>query len=86
MTTPTPQSDSDIARHVLEMFSTELNIAVGPDAAIAELSSIDSVKLMRLVTRIEDRHGITLDDDRVFNVVTVGDLIDVITDTVAATG
>ncbi|WP_280382540.1 acyl carrier protein [Nocardia wallacei] len=77
-----PTTDQ-IADTVLAAFRTELDSEVRPGDSISELSSIDSVKLMRLITRIEDHYDISLDDDTVFTVTTVGDLVDLITTTVA---
>ncbi|PXX58106.1 acyl carrier protein [Nocardia tenerifensis] len=74
-------TSSEVTDTVLRMFGTELDTEVRPHDAISDLSAIDSVKLMRLVTDLEDHYRISLDDDAVFTVTTVGDLIDLVSTT-----
>jgi len=71
----TVKSSTDVTTVVCQMFSETLEVQVTPDDDIRHLAAIDSLKLMRLVTRIEDSFGITLDDDAVFVSVTIGELI-----------
>ena len=49
-----------------------------PDLEILELPGADSVRLMRVMSAIEDRFGILLDDDVVFGVRTVGEIIEAV--------
>ncbi|WP_194820223.1 acyl carrier protein [Nocardia sp. XZ_19_385] len=81
MTHNETHTSSEVTDTVLGMFGTELDTQVRSQDAISDLSSIDSVRLMRLITQLEDHYGISLDDDAVFTVTTVGDLIDLISTT-----
>jgi acyl carrier protein len=79
---PTPFQDPPASPRVAEtlcaMFTETLLVPVCPDDEIQYLATIDSLKLMRLITRIEDRFDLTLDDDRVFTASTVADIIQLV--------
>lgn len=48
------------------------DVAAGCD--LRTLPGMDSVKILRIITRIEQTHGIELEDDVVFRAVTLDDL------------
>jgi acyl carrier protein len=58
--------------------------SVSLDASVRELPGVESIKMLRAVTRIEARFGIELDDEVVFRVTTIGDLAAVIERALAA--
>lgn len=53
-----------------------------PGADLRTLPGIDSVKILRIVTRIEQKHGIELDEDVVFKLATCEHLADLVQRTV----
>ncbi|NKY48867.1 acyl carrier protein [Nocardia vermiculata] len=75
---PETHAESSTAEVVRQLLSQELRTTVELDQVIVDLPEIESVKFMRLITRIEDRLDITLDDEQVFAAVTVGDLAAVV--------
>ncbi len=71
-------SEPNTAETVRQLLAHELRTLVEFDQVIIDLPEIESVKFMRIITRIEDQFDITLDDEQVFAAVTVGDLADVV--------
>ena len=62
---------------VQEMLAEALNVSVsevGADAKIVEDLGADSLDVVELLSRLEDEFGITIPDDDVENLVTVGDV------------
>ena len=62
---------------VQEMLAEALNISVdkvSADAKIVEDLGADSLDVVELLSRLEDEFGITIPDDDVENLVTVGDV------------
>jgi len=68
-----------IVADVLKVSESEL-----PGSAdLRALPGIDSVKILRIVTRLEQRHDIELSEDVVFKLVTLQDLEALVRDTAA---
>ena len=62
---------------VQEMLAEALNISVDKvvaDAKIVEDLGADSLDVVELLSRLEDEFGITIPDEDVENLVTVGDV------------
>ena len=62
---------------VQEMLAEALNVSVsevGADAKIVEDLGADSLDVVELLSRLEDEFGITIPDDDVETLVTVGDV------------
>ena len=62
---------------VQEMLAEALNLSVSEvvaDAKIVEDLGADSLDVVELLSRLEDEFGITIPDDDVENLVTVGDV------------
>ncbi|MBE7093244.1 MAG: acyl carrier protein [Clostridiales bacterium] len=62
---------------VQEMLAEALNISVdkvSADAKIVEDLGADSLDVVELLSRLEDEFGITIPDEDVENLVTVGDV------------
>ena len=62
---------------VQEMLAEALNISVdkvAADAKIVEDLGADSLDVVELLSRLEDEFGITIPDEDVENLVTVGDV------------
>ncbi|GLZ52147.1 acyl carrier protein [Actinomycetospora sp. NBRC 106378] len=77
MTTPAP---TDLAPAVAAIVADQLGIE-GPLHAATDLRTldgVDSLRLLRLVTRIEEHFGVQLDDAEVFDTHTVGALADLV--------
>ncbi|WP_330256294.1 acyl carrier protein [Nocardia sp. NBC_00565] len=65
---------------VCDLFKEELKTEVQLDDVIEQLPNIESVRFMRILTRIEDHFGIVLDDDEaIFGAATVGELAQIVT-------
>lgn len=56
-----------------ELGNATLNLEGG--TVIRELPGIESMKVLRIIAKIERQFGIELDDDVVFNIGTYGDLV-----------
>ncbi|MFC0843800.1 acyl carrier protein [Streptomyces noboritoensis] len=68
----------DVAASVHAALMAELGIdadAVAGDGELLLLPGMESVKLLRIVSVLEEEHGVSLDDDALFSVETVDDLI-----------
>ncbi|MEO8548777.1 MAG: acyl carrier protein [Kofleriaceae bacterium] len=75
----------DIVETIGAMVRAELGalvVEVTPDTRIADLG-VDSLKLLRLVAKLEKRFGIELEDDVIFEVETLRGLADVIANKLA---
>lgn len=62
---------------IQEMLAEALNISVdkvSADAKIVEDLGADSLDVVELLSRLEDEFGITIPDEDVENLVTVGDV------------
>lgn len=73
MTVATP-TDAEIATSVTDIVAGELAIApaeLDPHADLRAIEGADSVKVLRIIARIEQRHDIELEDSDVFGVTTV---------------
>lgn len=67
-----------VADSVREVLATELGIAVGDISGEAEINllpGMESVKLLKIVSELEEIHGASLDDDVLFAMETVNDLV-----------
>jgi acyl carrier protein len=63
---------------VQEMLAEALNISVdkvSADAKIVEDLGADSLDVVELLSRLEDEYGITIPDEDVENIKTVGDIV-----------
>ena len=62
---------------IQEMLAEELNLPVSKvtaDAKIVEDLGADSLDVVELLSRLEDEFGITIPDEDVENLITVGDV------------
>lgn len=69
---------ADVTASVLDALAAELGVApdtVAPDAELSALPGMESVKLLRIVSALEEVHGVALDDDALFSIETVDDLV-----------
>ena len=76
----------DIVETIGGLVRAELPGLVGevtPDTRIADLG-VDSLKLLRLIAKLEKRFGIELEDDVIFEVDTLRGLADVIASKLAS--
>ncbi len=74
MTTPT--STSDIIAAVTDIAATELGVpaaTLSPDVDLRAIEGIDSVKVLRLIARIERKYAVELSDEDVFSLTTIED-------------
>ena len=70
--------DTSVTEAVCAMFTEVLETPVRPQDEIQHLNSIHSLKLMRLITKIEDHYSVTLQDDSFFQASTVADVIRIV--------
>lgn len=77
MTTPAP---TDLAPTVAAIAAAQLGVEepLGPETDLRTLDGVDSLRLLRLVTRVEEHFGVELDDAEVFDAHTVGALADLV--------
>ncbi|MFH9264924.1 MULTISPECIES: acyl carrier protein [unclassified Streptomyces] len=79
----------DVEASVRDALVAELGIeadAVVGDAELSLLPGMESVKLLRIVSALEEVHGVALDDDALFSIDTVDDLVRVLRGGPAAGG
>lgn len=68
---------SQVKKILAEIARVDLE-EVNDDANIRDEFGVDSVSSMEILAAVETRLGITIDEARAFNVVTVKDLIDLL--------
>lgn len=84
MTLPAAPTDSDtdpVRDAVRDIVATELGLdpaALHDDADLRAVEGADSVKVLRMIARIEQHHDVELDDDDVFGVTTVAGIVAVV--------
>lgn len=69
---------ADIAASVHAALAAELEIdatSVLGESELSLLPGMESVKLLRIVSKLEEVHGVSLDDDALFSIETVDDLV-----------
>lgn len=72
MTTPT--SASEIITTITGIAAAELGVpaeSLAPDADLRAITGIDSVKVLRMIARIERNYDIELSDEDVFSLTTI---------------
>lgn len=72
---------NEIGQTVRSMVSEELNIPLDDlqlDTNLRELQGVESIKVLRIVTKLERMYDIELDDETVFQVSTIQELADAI--------
>lgn len=71
----------EILEQVIQVVGETLDVADGveltEDTSLKELGA-DSFDLLELVTALEDEFGLTLDDDDVEKIATIGQVVDAI--------
>jgi len=73
--------EQEIGAAVAAVVSEELNILAGdlnPDTNLRELQGVESIKVLRIVTKLERKYGVELEDETVFRVKTIRELADAI--------
>ncbi|CAO5151721.1 acyl carrier protein [Frankia sp. AiPs1] len=75
--------DADgIIRSITEIVAAELGVATDtlvPDTDLRGIEGADSVRLLRVVAKVEQTWDIELEDDEVFGVSSIADLSKVVT-------
>lgn len=81
--TPIVERVSEYAASViaeeLKILVTELN----HDTDLRSLRNLESVKLLRIISRIERHFGCEIDEDSIYRAVTLGDLVDAVAATLS---
>ncbi len=79
--TPVGTDGTEIERTITRLVIQELNIdpvRIGRDTNLRELPGIESIRLLRIVSKLERTFGVELEDEVVFTVSTLGELADAI--------
>ena len=74
-------SRQEIVEQVTAIAAKETGIPVeelGPDLDLRQVEGVDSVKVLRVVARIERDHDIELSDEQVFSFASVSDVADAV--------
>ncbi|MCM3882736.1 acyl carrier protein [Frankia sp. R82] len=75
--------DADgIVRQITEIVAAELGVTVDslvPDTDLRGIEGADSVRLLRVVAKVEQTWDVELEDDEVFGVSSIADLAKVVT-------
>lgn len=67
-----------IENEIKEMIAKELKAdvsAIKPEMRLVEDLKADSANIMVLIMDVEDRYGITVEDDQIMKLKTVGDVV-----------
>jgi acyl carrier protein len=81
MSLPPSRSTDELIHEVTGIVAEELGLApesVSPDADLRAAEGADSVKVLRVIARIERAHDVELDDEDVFGVTTVREVAEVV--------
>ncbi len=82
-----PTSSPNVVLTVTTIVTRELGLAdgaIGPDADLRDVEGADSVKVLRMVSKIEREYDIELDDEAVFSVSTIAEISAVVSRALAA--
>ncbi|MCC3313875.1 acyl carrier protein [Nocardia africana] len=77
----TAMNTIDILHAVTEIAAAETGLpisALAPDADLRGTAGVDSVRVLRIIARIERTYDIELEDEDVFAVSTLAELADVV--------
>lgn len=80
-TRPTDRDTDPVRDAVRDIVATELGLdpaALHDDTDLRAVEGADSVKVLRMIARIEQHHDVELDDDDVFGVTTVAGIVTVV--------
>lgn len=77
MPNPT-ETSATVGVALCDLFAQELKTPVQLDDLLEQLPNMESVRFMRILTRIEDHFEIELEDDAVFGAATVGELAQIV--------
>ncbi|MFD7500876.1 acyl carrier protein [Streptomyces sp. NPDC001700] len=78
MTSSTAVPSADITRTVTEVVAEILGRPVdglSPDADLRGVEGADSIKVVRIIAKIEQTFDIELEDDEIFGVNTIGEVV-----------
>lgn len=70
----TPVTDDDITATVTEIAAAELGVpatTLRPDTELRAIEGMDSVKVLRMIARIERAYDVELDDEVVFSLSSI---------------
>ncbi|GAA4910011.1 acyl carrier protein [Streptomyces coeruleoprunus] len=84
-----PENSEQILTTVTDIVAAELGVpadSLTPETDLRGLEGADSVKVLRMVARIEQRYDIELEDEDVFTVATVSQVVTVVEKALAAEG
>ena len=71
----------DYFEKVREIMTESLNLdadTITPEANLREDLEIDSLDAVELIMNIESNYGITIEDDAIENIKTVGDIVNLV--------
>lgn len=72
---------ADILRTVTEIAATETGIAatdLRPDVDLRGMAGVDSVRVLRMVAKIERAYDIEMEDEDVFGLASLNDVVKVV--------
>lgn len=81
MSSMTSADSKDIAAAVTEMVAAGLGVdprRLAPDTDLRNVEGADSVKVLRVISRIEVSYGVDLDDEDVFAATRVDELVAIV--------
>lgn len=68
----------EITREVCETVADTLDLPraqVGPELSIRAIPTVESMKILSVIVKLEKRYGIEIPDEATFTVSTVGELV-----------
>lgn len=68
----------DIQREIAQIIGRVLEVGeagIEGSTALRELPGIESIKVLRIITKIETQYGVELDEQVVFNIGTLDELV-----------
>ena len=72
---------SEIKEMMVEELGVDENL-INPDAALATDLNINSLEMLNVITATEDKYDISLEEDRLHSIQTVGDYVSYVNETI----
>lgn len=72
-----PEIFDAVKTHALEVLDVDESL-ITPDAGLADALGADSVHLIEIAGQLEAQFGIELEDRELYDLVTIGDMVDLV--------
>lgn len=83
------QETGDLYRFVAATIARELKIdevQLTPTLDLRSIAGIESIKVLRIICKVEQQYDVELEDDAVFRASTIQDIVDAVRNATTASG